>query len=93
MTKPVAWAIVEPCTNEVIAAFPDEQSAISARPSMDHDTIPLYASPQSAKECRRIGMAWIHKDGAVYEFNADKDREETLGMKYVEVFVAADKTA
>lgn len=46
--RPVAWAVVEPGTNDVIAAFPDEQAAITARPSMDHDTIPLYASPQSA---------------------------------------------
>ena len=36
---------------------------------------------------KKIGMAWIHKDGAVWEFNADKDREETLGMDYVPVYV------
>lgn len=47
--QPVAWAIVEPSTNIVISAFPDEQAAISARPSMDHDTIPLYAAPSATR--------------------------------------------
>lgn len=45
--EPVAWAIVEQGSNEVIAAFPDEQAAITARPSMDHDTIPLFATPSA----------------------------------------------
>jgi hypothetical protein len=49
--------------------------------------------PQSDKQVipenlKRIGMVWIHKDGAVWEFNADKDREETLGMIYVPVYAA-----
>ena len=42
----------------------------------------------TAPTMKQIGMAWIHKDGAVWEFNADKDREETLGMKYVPVYIA-----
>lgn len=54
---PVAWAIVEAGTNDVISAFPDELAAISARPSMDHDTIPLYAAPVSA-----IAPKW-HRTG------------------------------
>jgi hypothetical protein len=41
---------------------------------------------------KRIGMVWVHKDGAVWEFNADMDREETLGMKYVPVFIEVAKS-
>ena len=36
---------------------------------------------------QRIGEAWVARDGAVWEFHADKNCAEQLGLKPVEVYM------
>jgi len=51
----------------------------------------LEAAERDAQKFKRIGMAWISPNsGAVWEFEADKDIGERLGLIYVPVYVATN---
>lgn len=47
---------------------------------------PLYAA-SAMGDFQRIGEAWVSKSGGVWEFHADNDIEEQLGLRPVTVYI------